>query len=85
MRWENINWDDAFHFNPRGKTRKARRVVPLSACVIALLRSYSARPTRPKRGLGISFEEIANRLYRTERARTRVPEGRSASSESPTP
>ena len=39
MRWETINWEGAFYFNPRGKTRKARRPVPLSERVIALLRT----------------------------------------------
>lgn len=39
MRWENIDWDGAFYFNPKGKTRKARRHVPLSERVIALLRT----------------------------------------------
>jgi integrase len=39
MRWENVNWDGAFYFNPKGKTRKARRYVPLSERVIALLRN----------------------------------------------
>jgi integrase len=39
MRWEYINWDSAFYFNPKGKTRKARRPVPLSDRVIALLRN----------------------------------------------
>jgi integrase len=38
MRWEYINWDSAFYFNPKGKTRKARRPVPLSDRVMALLR-----------------------------------------------
>jgi integrase len=37
MRFENINWMNAFYFNPRGKTRKARRPVPLSDRVITLL------------------------------------------------
>ena len=39
MRWETINWERAFYFNPRGKTRKARRPVPLSDRVITLLRT----------------------------------------------
>ena len=39
MRWEDVHWDSAFYFNPKGKTRKARRHVPLSERVIALLRS----------------------------------------------
>lgn len=38
MRLENINWENAFYFNPKGKTRNARRFVPLSERVIALLR-----------------------------------------------
>ena len=38
MRFEHINWENAFYFNPKGKTRKARRPVPLSERVIALLR-----------------------------------------------
>jgi integrase len=39
MRLEDINWKNAFYFNPKGKTRKARRLVPLSERVIALLRN----------------------------------------------
>jgi integrase len=39
MRLEHINWESAFYFNPKGKTRKARRLVPLSERVIALLRN----------------------------------------------
>ena len=39
MRLEHINWENAFYFNPKGKTRKARRLVPLSERVIALLRN----------------------------------------------
>src|SRR5437870_3326100 len=39
MRLEYINWENAFYFNPNGKTRKARRPVPLSERVIALLRT----------------------------------------------
>ena len=37
MRFESINWERAFYFNPKGKTRKARRPVPLSERVLALL------------------------------------------------
>jgi integrase len=39
MRFESINWESALYFNPRGKTRKARRRVPLSERVLALLRN----------------------------------------------
>src|SRR6266704_4428549 len=35
MRFEYINWEGAFYFNPKGKTRKARRQVPLSERVIS--------------------------------------------------
>ena len=38
MRWENIHWDKALIFNPRGKSRKSRRYVPLTERVkVALL------------------------------------------------
>ena len=38
MRWENIHWDKGLIFNPRGKSRKSRRYVPLTERVnIALL------------------------------------------------
>jgi len=39
MRLEHINWESAFYFNPKGKSRKARRVVPLSERVIGILRT----------------------------------------------
>jgi integrase len=54
MRWENVDWDGAFYFNPKGKTRKARRHVPLSERVIALLRNIqqeqSNGPSKPSEG-----------------------------------
>jgi len=38
MRWENIHWDKGLIFNPRGKSRKSRRYVPLTERVkLALL------------------------------------------------
>lgn len=30
MRWENIHWDKGLIFNPRGKSKKSRRYVPLT-------------------------------------------------------
>jgi integrase len=42
MRLEYINWESAFYFNPSGKTPRARRQVPLSERVIALLRTIQA-------------------------------------------
>lgn len=57
MRWEDIHWDSAFYFNPKGKTRKARRHVPLSERVIALLRTIQQeqskalkQPSTPREG-----------------------------------
>lgn len=37
MRWENIHWDKWLIFNPRGKSRKSRRYVPLTERVKAAL------------------------------------------------
>jgi integrase len=37
MRWENIHWDKGLIFNPRGKSRKSRRYVPLTERVTAAL------------------------------------------------
>jgi len=39
MRWENIHWDRGLMFNPRGKSRKSRRYVPLTERVKAALLS----------------------------------------------
>jgi integrase/recombinase XerD len=39
MRIEHINWMEEVYFNPQGKTGKARRQVPLSKRVMALLRT----------------------------------------------
>jgi integrase len=37
MRWENIHWEQGLTFNPRGKSRKSRRYVPLTERVKAAL------------------------------------------------
>jgi integrase len=50
MRWETINWERAFYFNPRGKTRKARRPVPLSDRVITLLRTIQLEQSDAREG-----------------------------------
>lgn len=39
MRWENIHWEKGLIFNPRGKSRKSRRYVPLTERVKAALLS----------------------------------------------
>jgi integrase len=38
MRWEHVHWDTRLYFNPKGKSRKARRWVPLSNRVFDALR-----------------------------------------------
>jgi integrase len=50
MRLEHINWESAFYFNPKGKTRKARRFVPLSERVIALLRNIQLEQLGQREG-----------------------------------
>jgi integrase len=39
MRWEHIHLDEAFYFNPKGKSKKARRRVPLSERVLGILKA----------------------------------------------
>ena len=50
MRFEYINWESAFYFNPKGKTRKARRLVPLSERVIAILRNIQREQSGQREG-----------------------------------
>ena len=54
MRWENVHWDGAFYFNPKGKTRKARRHVPLSERVICLLKTIQQEQSRRQSAPGSS-------------------------------
>lgn len=42
-RWENIHWDKSVIFNPRGKSRKSRRYVPLTERVKAALLARKKR------------------------------------------
>jgi integrase len=37
MRWENIHWEHGVIFNPRGKSRKSKRYVPLTERMKAAL------------------------------------------------
>lgn len=66
MRWENVLWEKNLIFNPNGKTPKARRHVPLSERVRAVLqdRQKSATndwifPSPRKKGSPISYYTIA--------------------------
>ena len=38
MRWEHVAWDKRLYFNPYGKSRKARRWIPISRRVLEALR-----------------------------------------------
>ena len=39
MRWEHVHWDKLLYFNPFGKSRKARRWIPMSQRVVAALKT----------------------------------------------
>ena len=76
MRIEYISWEMGRYFNPQGKTKRARRMVPLSERVLALLRDRCADrregwvfPSRfapsghiELRGLQKHFRQIARQL-----------------------
>ena len=47
MRWEHVHWEKRLYFNPYGKSRKARRWIPMSERAIdALKNETAASPTR---------------------------------------
>ena len=73
MRLEHINWESAFYFNPKGKTRKARRLVPLSERVIALLRTIQQEQQAGTEGWVFPSKKSRIRPHRTERTRAHVP------------
>jgi integrase len=45
MRWEDLNWETGTIFVPQGKTRNARRYVPMSQRIIAALRKRNKGET----------------------------------------
>ena len=57
MRWENIHWEQGLIFNPRGKSRKSKRYVPLTERMKAAL---LVRKAGVKRGMGVSVQEGRN-------------------------
>ena len=59
MRWESIHWDKGLIFNPRGKSRKSRRYVPLTERVKAALMAQRGRERR----MGLSLEASPVRLH----------------------
>jgi integrase len=50
MRWEYVQWQGAYYLNPNGKTRRARRRVPLSERVIEMLSSRRQEQGYPNSG-----------------------------------
>ena len=44
MRWEDLKWDSGFIFVPKGKTRRSRRHVPMSARVMKALEGRRGAP-----------------------------------------
>ena len=43
MRWEHVHWEKRLYFNPHGKSRKARRRIPLSQRAIEALKKQAAQ------------------------------------------
>jgi len=50
MRWEYINWPDAVYANPKGKTRTAKRDIPLLADVLDILKGRHTEQGKPAQG-----------------------------------
>jgi integrase len=57
MRWEHVNWERRLYFNPYGKSRKARRWIPMSQRVFDDLKArmclQSATVKKPRRGKAV--------------------------------
>ena len=45
MRWEHVHWEKRLYFNPHGKSRKARRWIPLSQRAIEALKNRLHKQT----------------------------------------
>jgi integrase len=84
MRWESINWEGAFYFNPGGKTRKARRPVPLSERVIALLKTIQLEqlgrregwvfPSKKSRAGHIGLSGLEHARFRDVARKLEIPD-----------
>ena len=48
MRWEHVHWDKRLYFNPFGKSRKARRWIPMSQRVTDALRERLHQQSNPE-------------------------------------
>jgi integrase len=81
MRWENIHWDKGLIFNPRGKSRKSRRYVPLTERVKAalLVRKQGLNegwvfPSRTSQSGHITNREVSKQWLEAKQL-ARIPEG----------
>ena len=59
MRWEHVNWEKRLYFNPSGKSRKARRWLPMSLRVVEALKDILQRQSTPCPGRHIKPVEDA--------------------------
>ncbi len=74
MRWENIHWDKGLIFNPRGKSQKSRRYVPLTERVKAALAARKGDvnegwvfPSRKARTGYITAREVSKQWLEAKR------------------
>src|SRR5947208_4961921 len=79
MRWENIHWDKGLIFNPRGKSRKSRRYVPLTQRVKAALLASRERasegwvfPSKKAQSGHITGHEVSKQWLEAKRS-TGIP------------
>lgn len=75
LRWDNVLWEKHLIFNPDGKTKQARRYVPLSSRLRAVLSARIANstsewvfPSSRKKGSHISYFPVAQHFARTRKA-----------------
>ena len=47
MRWEHVSWEKRLYFNPFGKSRKARRSLPMSLRVVEALKEILQSQSTP--------------------------------------
>jgi integrase len=74
MRWENVHWDKGLIFNPRGKSKKSRRYVPLTERVKAALLMRKARvhegwifPSKKAKSGHITDREVSKQWLEAKR------------------
>jgi integrase len=48
MRWEHVHWEKRLYFNPYGKSRKARRRIPVSERAIDALKTRLCSQSNPQ-------------------------------------